>query len=173
MLTSSCRSKWQSYFPFSHQSSSQRLLYGVSGGSCPGLSCMSSMFPGGPLFVVLRITISGQPDILKMFVLVATGYLRPFPSQSYISRIVTDFLTTKSDWFILFQGFFKKPLFQGTKLVYQISIIASAWCCYRFYFFAENVFYIFILPLMLSYRANRCFKLIAWTTSNWEHLLEF
>ena len=40
---------------------------------------LSSKFPGRPLFVVLEI--SGQPDILKMFVLVATGYLRPFPFQ--------------------------------------------------------------------------------------------
>ena len=86
-------------------------------------------------------------------------------------HIVTDVLNTKSDWFILFQGFFEKALFQGTKLVYSLS--NGIWCCYRFYFFAENVFYIFILPLMPSYRAYRRFKLIAWTTSNWELLLEF
>ena len=79
------------------------------------------------------------------------GFYDHFDFKLYISRIVADFLNTKSDSFFLFQRFFKKALFQGTKLAYSLSI--SIWCCYRFYFFAENVFYIFILPLMPSYRA--------------------
>ena len=40
MLTSTRWSKLQSSFPFLHQSSSRRLFYGVSGGSCPELSCL-------------------------------------------------------------------------------------------------------------------------------------
>ena len=40
---------------------------------------MFSMFPGRPLFEVLKT--SGQPDILIMFVLVGTGYSRPFRFQ--------------------------------------------------------------------------------------------
>ena len=130
---------------------------------------ISSMFNGRPLFVILEM--SGQPDILKMFVLVATGCLRPFPSQVVRILHCYGFLNTKSDWFFLFQGFFKKALFHGVNFVHSLS--TGIWCCYRFYFFAENVFCIFILPLMPSYRVYRCFKLIAWTTSNWEHLLEF
>ena len=130
---------------------------------------ISSMFPGGPLFVVLEI--SGQPDIIKMLNLLLLGIYDHFHFKSYISCIVADFLNTKLDWFFRFQWFFKKALFQGTKLVYSLS--NSIWCCNRFYFFAENVFYIFILPLMPSYRAYRCFKLIAWTASYCDHILEF
>ena len=116
MLTSTSRSKWQSSFPFSHPSSSQRLLYGVRGGSYPGLSCLQCFLADHYSWFSFRATNSFIPSVMA-----------------------SDVLNTS----------------------------------YRFYFFAENVFYIFILPLMPSYRAYRRFKLIAWTTSNWEHLLKF
>ena len=101
------------------------------------------------LFVVPEI--SGQPDILKMFILVATGYLRPFPFQVVHNSHCCGLLKHKIRWILPLPALFKKALFQCTKLVYSLSI--SIWCCYRFYFFVENVFYIFILLLMSSYRA--------------------
>ena len=81
---------------------------------------MSSMFPIKSLFVVLEM--SGQPDILKMFLLVATGHLRPFPTQVVHISHCCGRLQLKIILFLPFPGILKtKALFQGTKLVYSLG----------------------------------------------------
>ena len=70
---------------------------------------MSSMFPIKSLFVVLEM--SGQPDILKMFLLVATGHLRPFPTQVVHISHCCGRLQLKIILFLPFPGILKKKLF--------------------------------------------------------------
>ena len=163
MLTSTYRSKWQSLLPFSHQSSSQRLLYDVSGGS-------RSEFLYLQYFLTVHFCWFWGYQFSQAFENICTGCSWTFTTilnknGSYHALLSRSYVPQKIDPSCSMVSL-KTASLHGTKLV--LSLSNSTWYYYLFHFFAENVFSSFILAFMPSYRAYRFFKLIAWTTSNVE-----